>query len=401
MRPFNDTYKPITNVRTVNAAFAVDLPDGTTYILHVNQALDFTDSMEHSILCTNQARYHGLVIDDVPPIVDVTNSSTHSVYFPPQDVRLPLRMHGPVSHIHVRYPSDWDMDNCEHLHLTDADSLWDPSLFDEPALINAVRLYQDPIVYHMMQEDLLERIVHSVQVSSITNVTRRDILTPEYLSDLWGIGLEQACRTIQSTTNHSIRLLEGMPSRRVKTKAYQRMYNQLGGYLAKFASDTFKSKVKSTRGNSCIQLFTNNANYTKCYSLASRSEAPQALDRFLNEVGIPMEMMTDGAPELVHGEWTKICKCRYIHQRATEPESPWQNPAELAGGIIKRRVRNLMKTTGTPVRLWDYCWSYASDIRCVTATRHIYLDDVTPFEKVHGYTPNIAEFLSFKWFDWR
>ena len=59
-----------------------------------------------------------------------------------------------------------------------------------------------------------------------------------------------------------------------------------------------------------------------------------------------------------------------------------------------------MKTTGTPVRLWDYCWSYASDIRCVTATRHIYLDDVTPFEKVHGYTPNIAEFLSFRWFGW-
>ena len=45
VRPFNDTYKPITNVQTVNAAFAVDLPDDTTFILHVNQAFDFHETL--------------------------------------------------------------------------------------------------------------------------------------------------------------------------------------------------------------------------------------------------------------------------------------------------------------------------------------------------------------------
>lgn len=59
-----------------------------------------------------------------------------------------------------------------------------------------------------------------------------------------------------------------------------------------------------------------------------------------------------------------------------------------------------MKKTSTPIRICDYCWCYASDLRSFTVSWHIYLDDVTPFEKVHGYNPNIAEFLSFKWFDW-
>ena len=28
------------------------------------------------------------------------------------------------------------------------------------------------------------------------------------------------------------------------------------------------------------------------------------------------------------------------------------------------------------------------------------LDDVTPFQKVHGYTPNVTEYTMFKWYDW-
>ena len=47
--PFNDTYSAIKGVRTVNAAYAHDSDDGTTYLLEVNQALDFSDSMYHAL----------------------------------------------------------------------------------------------------------------------------------------------------------------------------------------------------------------------------------------------------------------------------------------------------------------------------------------------------------------
>lgn len=53
--PFNDSYDPMTNVRTVNAAFATQTVEGETVILHLNNALDFSHNMQHSLLCTNQA----------------------------------------------------------------------------------------------------------------------------------------------------------------------------------------------------------------------------------------------------------------------------------------------------------------------------------------------------------
>ena len=56
--------------------------------------------------------------------------------------------------------------------------------------------------------------------------------------------------------------------------------------------------------------------------------------------------------------------------------------------------------TNTPVRLWDFCWKYLAELRCLTAVNNVYLEGGTPYQKVHGYTPNIAEFLIHKWFDW-
>lgn len=107
VQPFNaDSYQPMQNIMSANAAFAYDTTEGQTYILNVNQALDFHDSMEHNLLCTNQARSHGVVIDDCPTFLDHSNRSTHSVYFPDKDVRLPLLMKGPISFLPVRYPSE-------------------------------------------------------------------------------------------------------------------------------------------------------------------------------------------------------------------------------------------------------------------------------------------------------
>ena len=34
------------------------------------------------------------------------------------------------------------------------------------------------------------------------------------------------------------------------------------------------------------------------------------------------------------------------------------------------------------------------------AVNDILLDDVTPYQKVHGYTPDISEYTMFKWYDW-
>ena len=254
-------------------------------------------------------------------------------------------------------------------------------------------------LYTLVEEDLASILSRRVYVDAIHHVAGQE-LNPIDLARLWGISLASAKQTLSSTSQNYIRKLSGKISRRFKTNAHQRQYKHLGGYLSKFCSDTFKSNVESTRGNKYIQLFSNRGNYATCYPIKTKAHAHHALDRFLHDVGIPTEMLTDGALELTQAEWSKTCKRHKIKQSTTEPHTPRQNPAELAGGIVKRKVRHLMKRTATPVRLWDYCWVYSADIRSMTCSDNIYLDGETPFAKVHGYTPDISEYLTFQWYDW-
>ena len=350
--------------------------------------------MEHSLLCTNQARMNGVIIDDCPTSLDPTGKSTHSIYFPDKDVRLPLLSNFPISFLPVRHPSPTELDTCPTLSLTSTDE-WDTSLFqDMNKGINSLSQYDLTV-----DKDFSSLLKQNVYIDAIHHKNYKDI-HPSDLASLWGIGLKVAKRTLGATTQDYIRKLHGKISRRVKTKAHQRQYKQMDGYLSKFCSDTFKSNVTSTRGNNYIQLFSNRGNYVSCYPMAAKSDAHQTLDRFIHDVGVPSEIMTDGAKELTTTNWGKTCRKHKIRQFTTEPHTPRQNPAELAGGNIKRKVRHLMKTTSTPVRLWDYCWVYSADIRSLVATDNMYLDGNTPFSKVHGYTPDISEYLTFKWYDW-
>ena len=404
VQPFHDSYQPMQNVLSVNSSFAFDTEDGQTFVLDVNQALDFSDSMENSLLCTNQVRCHGVVVDDCPIFLDQLNRSTHSVYFPNQDVRLPLSMKGPISYLPVRYPSEEEMEFCQHLELSDPSSPWDPSSLNgyntESKSVQVSATCTNTIEDELMLPYLLDDLSENIIVGAIQHSPRDKSLLPETLSKLWDISLHAARDTIRSTTQDHFRVQKGQLYRRYKTRAHQRQYRQLGGYLAQFYSDTFKMPIISTRGNEYIQLFTNKSNYIKSYPMRSKSHSHHALDRFFHEVGLPSELMNDGAKELVHGEWGKKCRRHDVPVKTTEPHSPWQNQAELSGGIIKRKLRRMMQRSNTPIRLWDYCWEYVSNVTSLTASGHFLLEGVTPYEKVHGYSPNISELCMFKWYDW-
>ena len=391
VQPFNDSYESMKNIRTVNAAFAYDSDDGQTYVLEMNQCLDFSHTMEHSLLCPNQARVNGVVIEDCPKFLDTTKRSTHSIWFPDDSVRLPLELKFPISFLPVRRPTEEELEFCKRLELTSTDH-WDTDLWKDVDISSAAS-------NDISCNDFAAQFIKNIQISSLHHV-RGQKTTPSDLAKLWNIGLKEAKCTLQSTTQDYIRYLDGKLSRRVKTLAHQNRYRQLNGYLSMFCSDTFKSNVKSLRGSKYMQLFCNRGNYVTAYPMKEKGHAHHALDRFLHEVGIPSELMTDGAKELTVADWGKTCVRHKIKQNTTEPHSPWQNPAELAGGIVKRKVRYMMKKTAAPVVLWDYCWSLVCHRRCLTASYNIHLEGETPFVKVHGYTPDISEYLTFQWYDW-
>ena len=175
VQPFNDSYQPMQNIMTANAAFAYDTDDGQTFILEVNQALDFTDSMEHSLLCVNQTRIHGVVVDDIPPLLDLQNRSTHSVHFPLEDIRMPLSLHGPVSYLPVRHPTDQELNECIHLELSAGDTPWDPMSIQHLYSANSVHTSPVPMSSNelsLLHANLLDDICQHVVVNAVQQTPR-------------------------------------------------------------------------------------------------------------------------------------------------------------------------------------------------------------------------------------
>jgi len=96
--PFIGEYQPLSDVPIASVATAWDHPEtGETYILVLNEALYFGDRMNHSLICPNQLRDFGVIVNDVPTFYDPTSS--HSIIVPTVDLELPLLMRGVFSYL--------------------------------------------------------------------------------------------------------------------------------------------------------------------------------------------------------------------------------------------------------------------------------------------------------------
>ena len=65
--PFSESYEPIKNILIATAETAYDDPsDGTTTLILFGQSLFFGDKMASSLICPNQVRENGNIVEDCP-----------------------------------------------------------------------------------------------------------------------------------------------------------------------------------------------------------------------------------------------------------------------------------------------------------------------------------------------
>ena len=155
---------------------------------------------------------------------------------------------------------------------------------------------------------------------------------------------------------------------RFRTRLHQRQYRQLGVYFSQFASNIFHVQVLSVRGHKYGLLFCNKLGYVRSYPIKSKVDPHVTLNRLFHEVEIPTLNITDNAPELTSGNWLRLCQRYYVRRKQTKPKSPWQNPVKRSGGIVQHIIAKLMKDTSIPLRLWDYCWTYCSELQSLVAS---------------------------------
>ena len=230
--------------------------------------------------------------------------------------------------------------------------------------------------------------------------SRKGSITPENLAFCWGIGINAARLTLQSTYQEYTRSADNL-TRRFKTARVHSRYRQLHGPYSQFYMDTLFSKVTSIRGNTCGQVYFNRAGYYKFFPLKSKKHAHTTLLPLIELSGIPSGMHSDRAPELVKGQFSALLQKYRIRQTTTEPNSPWQNRAEGEGvKPIKKLGTWLMQRNQAPLPLWDYAFELASSILTLTCKPTLIFGDQTGFQLITQIKPDISEYATFPFYSW-
>ena len=317
---------PITTVATLYQ----DPDSGAQYILVFHQTLYFGMRIKTTLLNPNQLRFGGVVVNEVPRQFEATSTHDLVVKHDANDpsLRIPLQLRGVMSGFQSRKPTMAEYDDPTIPQYTLTVDEWDPNSalfaekeelatttvaaviqqsrgleeckdmdFEQARVIASFNTFQQGRTDSAPLDDdcLYSRMISSVNVASddfvgegldghvcqevypmdeesrnvmaITTAEKTSILTPEKLSQRWGIGLEAAKRTMKVTTQKGIRNVLLSPERRSRQHtSYLRFPNLKGNTY----SDTMFSQVQSTRMNNAAQVFTNGLGFDRFYPLPSK-----------------------------------------------------------------------------------------------------------------------------------
>ena len=134
------------------------------------------------------------------------------------------------------------------------------------------------------------------------------------------------------------------------------------------------------------------------YPLKAESDIGDALNEVVRTIGVPKELVSDGAKAEVQGRFAAVANEYRIKQRITEPYSGWQNRAEAALREIKKGIKRATWRERSPKRLWDYCGEWVAATRRLTAHDIPALQGRVPTELIDGNTPDISEYAQFDWY---
>ena len=224
-------------------------------------------------------------------------------------------------------------------------------------------------------------------------------VTPEHLSKVWKISHEDAARTIDSTTQYIHRDPGTHLSRNYGTDDRAIRYKHLKDT---FFTDTMYAtkKAKSTRGNTCAQVFVSDKMFCKVYPMATQSDYLSALKRFAKDVGVPEALVCDSHPSQKAREVKKYLTSIGTTLKILEAETQHANRAELLVGMFKESTRKDMSESNSPIVLWDYCMERRATIYNCTSKKLFQLNGTNPYTATLGDQADISNLCQFGWYEW-
>jgi hypothetical protein len=307
--------------------------------------------MEHNLLNPNQLRLNDVQVYDCPRfLLENPTDLSHSIYFPNENLKLHLQLDGVISYLPVRKPSPEEFQNFHKLTLTYDNPIWDPystdftrqeeKYTDSKGILvtrqsghaniqmissheSTVSVVLSSISVSLDEQHFVEALEKTCRVSVAQSSNYRYRVTPEELARRWNIGLSAAKRTLLATTQRGVKDIASQTlTQRVKPTTSQLRYRHL---RTSVYTDTMFSCVMSLSGNTCAQIYVNDLDWTRAYAMKSKGNAHETLDLLFHREGVPAEIISDGAKELVQGEFRRKVRAAGSHARQIEPYSPWLN----------------------------------------------------------------------------
>ena len=131
--------------------------------------------------------------------------------------------------------------------------------------------------------------------------------------------------------------------------------------------------------------------------MAKGDEVGQTLFNFIHDYGAPEHITFDGAQVQVA---KNTLFQHVIDYHVSSPRRPNENSAEESIREIKRRWHRTMVRKKVPKRLWDYLIIWICETGNLSVSSSKYAHGRTALEIITGETPDISEYLDFRFYDW-
>ena len=113
---FHSELGTLQGIPIARVATAYDSSDGETFILAANEALYFGKQMENSLFPPQQICDNGLRCDPIPR--QYSKHSIHGILDPVTDAFIPFSLHGCISYVPIRLPTERELQTCRWIELT-------------------------------------------------------------------------------------------------------------------------------------------------------------------------------------------------------------------------------------------------------------------------------------------
>ena len=276
------------------------------------------------------------------------------------------------------------------------------------ASIGATTAWTNEVLFpEIPEKDLINHEIDALDFDDVfaagvaaTFASKTKGVDPSHLAKVWRIDHATARRTIEVTSQLRKRpALEGL-TRNYPTDDRMLRYKRIDDY---FFMDTFfatKKANKSSRGNTCMQLFVSDKSFVYVVPMKSKSEVPAALKLFSKEIGAPDAIIADAAGEQTSRQVKTFLQQVGTTLRVLEKGTQWSNRAELYIGFIKEAVRSDMKQSGAPLPFWDYCAERRARINNLVAKDLFQLQGRNPHYHTTGSEGDISNLCQYSFYQW-